>query len=145
MQFWATSALLPLVVQQPPFSDPCRRAFRLDGSRAVAFLARVECRSAIERLGREGTFDAAARRRALTKLDRLLAAFDIVAFSADAEAHALALLSRHSLRTLDALQLGCALALKPRSATPPVPQFACCDRKLATAATGEGLSLAVTV
>ena len=143
MQFWDSSALLPLVVRQPPFSDPCRRAFRQDVSRAIAFLARVECRSAIERLAREGTLNAAARRRSLTNIDKLVAAFDLVAFSPEVEAHALTLLGRHSLRSLDALQLGCARGLASHGDTDALPEFVCCDRRLATAAAAEGFALVI--
>lgn len=145
MQFWDSSALLPLVVRQPPFTNRCRQAFRRAAPRAVAFLARVECRSAVERLAREGALNPAARRRSLTKIDRLLAAFDIVAFSADVETHVLALLGRHALRSLDALQLACALSLCPRSDSNPRGDLVCCDRKLAEAAVTEGFSLAVTL
>ncbi len=143
MQFWDSSALLPLVVRQPPFSNRCRRAFRQDGTRAVAFLARVECRSAVERLAREGALNTAERRRSLAKIDKLLAAFDIVAFSADVESDALALLGRYSLRSLDALQLSCALSLSPRKDTDPRADFVCCDQKLADSAIAEGFSLIV--
>jgi hypothetical protein len=143
MQFWDSSALLPLVVRQPPFSDRCRRAFGLKVARAIAFLARVECRSAIERLAREGILNATARRRALTKIDKLVAAFDIVAFSADVETHALALLGRHPLRAFDALQLGCAQGLAPRGGTNALPELVCCDRRLAEAAAAEGFSLVI--
>ena len=143
MQFWDSSALLPLVVRQNPFSDPCRRAFRQDAPRAIAFLTRVECRSAIERLAREGTLNAASRRRSLTNIDKLVAAFDIVAFSPEVEAHALALLGRHSLRSLDALQLGCAWGLSPRGANDSLPELVCCDRRLAEAAGAEGFELVI--
>jgi predicted nucleic acid-binding protein len=143
MQFWDSSALLPLVVRQPPFTNRCRRVFRRDVPRAVAFLTRVECRSAVERLAREGALNAAARRGSLTKIDKLLAAFDIVAFSADVETHALALLGRYPLRSLDALQLSCALTVSPRSDTDPRGDLVCCDRKLAEAAVAEGFSLVV--
>jgi predicted nucleic acid-binding protein len=143
MQFWDSSALLPLVVRQRPFSDRCRRAFGGEASRAIAFLARVECRSAIERLAREGILDTRARRRSLTKIDKLVAAFDIVTFSAEVEARALALLGRHPLRALGALQLGCAQGLAPRRATDTLPEFVCCDRKLAEAAAAEGFSLVI--
>ena len=145
MQFWDSSALLPLAVRQLPFTTRCRRAFRRDVPRAVAFLVRVECRSAVERLAREGALNDVARRRSLAKIDKLLAAFDIVAFSADVETHALTLLGRYPLRSLDALQLGCALSLCPRGDGAPRGELVCCDRKLAEAAVGQGFSLVVQV
>ena len=49
----------------------------------------------------------------MARVDRLFAGFGLVAFSADVEREALALLSRHPLRSLDALQLACALTLGP--------------------------------
>ena len=143
MQFWDTSALLPLVVRQPPFSDRCRLTFRQRAPRAIAFFSRIECRSAIEWLSREGVLDAAIRRRSLTKIDKLVAAFDIVAFSPEIEAHALALLGRHALRSLDALQLGCAKGLAPPSDTEVLPELVCCDRRLASAAAAEGFTIVV--
>jgi hypothetical protein len=73
----------------------------------------------------------------------VIAAFDIVTFSAEVEAHALALLSRHQLRSLDALQLGCARGLALRDDVDPLPEFACCDRRLAAAAAAAGFSLVI--
>ena len=143
MQFWDSSALLPLVVRQAPFSDSCRRAFRREAPRAVAFLARVECRSAIERVARAGALNAAARRRSLAKVDKLIAAFDIVAFSSEVETRALALLGRHPLRSLDALQLGCAQGLSSQGEPDTLPDLVCCDRRFAEAAAAEGFALVV--
>jgi predicted nucleic acid-binding protein len=87
--------------------------------------------------------NAVARGRCLTKIDKLLSAFDTVAFSPDIERHALALLGRHPLRSLDALQLGCALSLGPWGDTEPVPELVCCDRRLAKAGAAERFSLIV--
>jgi uncharacterized protein len=141
MQFWDTSALIPLVVRQPPFSDQCRRIFRGGVSRSTAFVSRVECRSAIERLAREGGLDPPSRRRCVARVDRLFAGFDLVAFSAHVEREALALLRRHPLRSLDALQLACALTLGPGGVD--TVQLVCCDQRLAAAGVAERLTLAI--
>jgi predicted nucleic acid-binding protein len=141
LQFWDTSALLPLVVAQPPFSAQTRRLFRRRSTRAVAFLARIECRSAIERLAREGALGSTARGRCLSRLDRLLAAFDVVAFSPAVEQGAIESLARHPIRSLDALQLACALELVQASL--PAIEVVCCDRGLGNAVLGEGLRLAI--
>jgi predicted nucleic acid-binding protein len=108
----------------------------------VAFIARIECRSAIERLAREGALTVGARTRAIRSLESLLAGFDQVAFSGAVEERSLGLLARHGLRSLDALQLACALALRtsPRSES---VELVCCDRRLARAASAEGMSLAI--
>jgi hypothetical protein len=140
--FWDSSALLPLVVEQRPFTSLCRAALRRPGLHAVAFIARIECRSAIERLAREGALTVGARTRAIRSLESLLAGFDQVAFSGAVEERSLGLLARHGLRSLDALQLACALALRtsPRSES---VELVCCDRRLARAASAEGMSLAI--
>lgn len=143
MQFWDSSALLPLVVRQPPFSAACRAIARTAAPQAVAFLARVECRSAIERLARAGILSATAGRRALAAIDDVLSRCDIVAFSTEVETEAVVLLARHPLRALDALQLACArrLARVPEE----LPTLVCCDRRLAAAAAHERYPLAVTL
>jgi hypothetical protein len=125
-----------------PVYRPLPPGIRSGRAPAIAFLARVECRSAVEQLGREGTLQPAARRRSLAKLDKLIAAFDIVTFSPELEAHALAFLSGHALRSLDALQLGCARALALGDDADALPQFVCCDRRLAAAA---GFSLVIAL
>ena len=142
MEFWDSSALLPLVVHQRAFSLLCRRALVGSGPRAVAFLARIECRSGLARLVRDGVLTDAERDRASRALDALLARFDVVAFSSTVEQHALDLLVRHGLRALDAMQLGCALALRAGRHTLRV-SLACCDRRLARAARGEQLDLLI--
>ena len=64
MQFWDSSVILPVVVRQPPFSDP-------------------------------------------------------------------------------SLQLGCAQGLAPQGDTDALPEFVCCDRRLAEAAAAEGFALVI--
>lgn len=139
MQFWDSSALLPLVVTQRTLSRACRALFEEREARAAAFLARIECRSALARLAREGAVTSAALDRAGDKVDKLLAGFDLVVFSPAVERHALMLLSRHGLRTLDAIQLACALVVAGAGSGPP--EFVCCDRRLARAAAAEGCRL----
>jgi predicted nucleic acid-binding protein len=139
MQFWDSSALLPLVVAQRALSHSCRRLFEQGEVRAAAFVARIECRSALVRLAREGAFTPTTRDKAAEKMETLLAGFDVVVFSPAVERHALALLSRHGLRSLDAIQLASALAVGGSGSGPP--QFVCCDRRLARAAAAEGLTL----
>ena len=64
-------------------------------------------------------------------------------FSPEVDAHALAMLGRHPLRSLDALQLGCAQGLAPQGDTDALPEFVCCDRRLAEAAAAEGFALVI--
>jgi len=144
LQFWDTSALLPLVVAQPPFSAHTRRLFGRKDTRAVAFLARVESRSAVERLAREGALSPVARRRSLSRLDRVLSAFDVVSFSSAVEQRAIESLARHPIRSLDALQLACALELVQMGSAEAIA-VVCCDRRLGEAARAEGFRLSIAL
>jgi len=140
MRFWDSSAILPLVIEQQPFSRTCQLLLADRGARAVGFSARIECRSGVERLFREGLLPAVDRARAVADLDALLDRFDVVAFSNSVENRALELLGRHELRALDAMQLACALALRG-GRTARLVAFVSCDRRLGRAAAAEGLDL----
>jgi predicted nucleic acid-binding protein len=142
MQFWDSSALLPLVVRQGGLSTLCLQTFGTRGSRLVSFVARIECDSALQRLTREGALAATALRDGSAKLEALLAGFDTVAFSPAVERTALTLLRRQALRALDAMQLACALAVTTEVPS-GVTDFVCCDRQLARAAQAEGFVLRI--
>jgi len=74
VRFWDTSAILPLISQEP-LSEEMRRLLEEDAGMVVWWATRVECISAISRRVREGSFDpgqeASARglRRPVRKLD----------------------------------------------------------------------------
>ena len=140
MNFWDSSAILPLIVEEVR-SARCRALRRADRSLAVWVLTRVELTSALHRLARERLLSADELRRALSR-SRLIAAswtqvdaFEQVCELADR------LLAVHVLAAADSLQLGAALALckgQPRGRG-----FITADDRLAQAAESEGFSVIV--
>ena len=140
MQFWDSSALIPLVVRQGPASRASQAAFVAGEARVIAFIARIECQSALERLAREAALSAASVRTASARLQALLSGFDIVAFSPEVERNAIEVLRRHALRSFDSIQLACAITVASAVRAQEM-RFVSCDRVLNDAAVAEGFLL----
>jgi len=142
VRFWDTSALVPLVLDEPA-SAACRRALRGDPVIAVWAFTRTELVSAIRRRERDGDLDAAKTTKALDRVTKLVARWTEVEAWDHVRERAERLLAVHPLRAADALQLGAALALyddRGRGRT-----FLTRDNNLATAAGREGFSTIVPV
>ena len=140
MIFWDTSAILPLVVDEPA-SSATRQLLRSDPAMIVWWGTPVECWSAVARRVREQTLsaaDAAAVRRTLGALGE---AWTEVLASEEVRSHAGRLLLRHPLTAADALQLGAAMTWA--TGRPSSHPLATLDERLATAAAGEGFSLSL--
>lgn len=139
MIFWDTSAVVPLVVNEPR-SDSARRLLKADKAILVWWGTPVEILSALARREREGSLSADGAdhaRRVLTALRRAWAEVQAVDEVRD---HAGRLLRRHALRAADALQLGAALSWA--GAAPRGHRIACLDDRLRAAARLEGFELA---
>jgi predicted nucleic acid-binding protein len=107
VRFWDTSAIVPLVVDEPN----TRRARRLideDRGMVVWALTRTEAFSALCRKRREGTLDDVGFERARTKLAALARHWIEVEDVLEVRGHAERFLSEHALRAADSLQLGAA-------------------------------------
>ena len=141
MRFWDSSALVPLVVEEPT-SLACRRVLREDPSLVVWALARVEIHSALLRLRRMRLLDAAALRGARLRLERLSRRWDeVVALDATRE-EAERVLEAHgnlNLRAADAMQLGAALV--SCEGRPQRRAFVTLDEDLGRAARAEGFAV----
>ena len=135
--FWDTSAVVPLLVDQPATTAVRDRA-RSDPGMVVWWGTSVECASAIARLEREHVLDAAATDVARGLLDDLVGAWYEVAPTDAVRGHARRLLLRHAIRAADALQLGAALVWAEDR--PDTHQFCTLDDRLATAARREGFT-----
>ena len=135
--FWDTSALLPLVVKQQPFTNQARKIKRRSTDHAVAFIADLEATAALHRLRRQGSFESdPLLKRARASLARLLTKTDVVSFAPSILGEAKALVSRYPLRALDSLQLACCKELVTR--VPEIESlFVTADGKLAAAARNE--------
>jgi predicted nucleic acid-binding protein len=135
MMFWDSSALVPLLVEQPA-SRRCRELLRADPAVAVWCLTRTEILSAIWCLTREAGLAPAQAAACEARLDRLAERWtevDAVMLVRDAAERALRV---HGLRAVDAMQLGAALVAvdhRPRNR-----QLVSLDEALVTAASAEG-------
>jgi predicted nucleic acid-binding protein len=135
VKFWDTSALVPLLVDEPA-TAAVQQAYREDPVVLVAWTTAVECASAIARAEHDDVVDGAAATAAFARLDDLMRVWREVEPSADLREAARRLLRVHPLRAADAVQLAAATLAaqhKPASLV-----FVTLDTRLATAARKEG-------
>jgi predicted nucleic acid-binding protein len=138
VRFWDASALLPVVVQETG-SALSRKWLDEDAEVCTWGLTAVEIASAIERRAREGRLSSAQRIAMLRRAEELLGSCHEVTDLLAVRRRAVPLLARHALGAADAAQLASALLVAdpdPASLT-----FVCLDRRLADAASREGLSV----
>jgi len=122
-------------------SDAVRR-WLAAGTQATSRLSEVEIASALVRRSREGAFDTRARDLALAALERDFKALTIVEIGPLVTARARALLTRHTLRAGDAMQLASCLLLRDTAGSGV--EFAAFDDRLNAAARAEGVALPAT-
>jgi predicted nucleic acid-binding protein len=135
MRFWDSSAIVPLLVEQPS-TAALTVHFERDPEMVVWWATEVECASALARLEREGTLDAAARGVASNRLERLAESWREIQPVDRVRDVAGRLLRVHPLRAGDALQLAAAIVAAeddPRSLV-----LVTLDDRLASAADREG-------
>jgi predicted nucleic acid-binding protein len=135
MRFWDTSAIVPLLDDEPSSGDVAQ-AFERDPHLVVWWATEVECVSALTRRERDGALDAQSVVRALDRLDTLSLEWTQVEPVQRVRQVAFRLLRVHPLRAADALQLAAAIvASEDQPATLP---FVTLDDRLAQAAEREG-------
>ncbi len=135
MKFWDSSALVPLLLEQPA-TERIEELLRRDPDLVIWWGTGVECASALARLQREGALARSGLRQAREILDHLQAAAFEVEPVAEVRSRALRLLAVHRLRAGDALQLAAALLWCRER--PQKVGFVCLDDRLRLAAGGEG-------
>lgn len=135
MRFWDSSALVPLVIEQPG-SAQAERWMAEDGDAVTWSLTPVEVVSALRRLVRDGLLVEHAATQAETLCDELLARAHVVTHVDRVKEAARRLLRVHALRAADALQLGAALAWAENQ--PSGLTLHTLDARLALAAEREG-------
>ncbi|MCI0574549.1 MAG: type II toxin-antitoxin system VapC family toxin [Myxococcaceae bacterium] len=140
MRFWDSSALVPLIIEEPR-SAACRALRRADPSIVVWMFSRIEILSAIHRRVREGSLE----RSSVTAVERRLAILEsgwtVVEAAAAVCEGAERLIRTHPITAADAVQLSAALL-----ATGDRPRrrwFITSDQILADAAGLEGFSVTV--
>jgi predicted nucleic acid-binding protein len=138
MRFWDSSALLPLIVQQP-LSQEVERWMAGDTAVVAWTLTPVELVSALRRLVRDGALAEQAARDAEEVLRDLVGRAHIVSDVERVKALAIRVLRVHALRAADALQLGAALAWSDGHTEGAILHTF--DRRLADAASREGFRI----
>jgi predicted nucleic acid-binding protein len=135
MRFWDSSALVPLIVQQP-LSAEVERWVAEDAAVVAWTLTPVELVSALRRLLREGALVEQAAREAEELARDLIARAHVVSDVERVKAITIRVLRVHALRAADALQLGAALAWSDGHTEGAVLHTF--DKRLAEAASREG-------
>ncbi|MDH3422502.1 MAG: type II toxin-antitoxin system VapC family toxin [Gemmatimonadota bacterium] len=138
MRFWDSSAIVPLLLEQPSTAR-CRALLDEDPDIVAWWGTSVECASAVARVRREGHLRAADEAAALRILERLRQGWYEVLPGESVRGLALRTLRLHSLRSADALQLAAALEWSGTPANGVVVTF---DDRLARSAELEGFQLA---
>ena len=136
MRFWATSAVVPLLVAEGTSAER-RRLLESDPEVIAWWGTRVECESALCRIERWGELGTDRVWSARGRLAALSAAWHEVAPTDPVRRRAQSLLRLHALRAADALQLAAALYAVERY--PALAEYVCNDQRLAAAARREGL------
>jgi uncharacterized protein len=140
VRFWDSSGIVPLLVEQG-HSERAASLFQADAELIVWWATRVECASAIARLEREGSIEAAAVSASLDRLKQLAAIWDEVQPTPRLRSVAERLLRVHPLRAADALQLAAMVEVDSDGARDL--DVVCFDDRLARAAQREGFRLAL--
>jgi len=137
VRFWDTSALVPLLAEEPATVA----AQRLYGEQPaiVWWATRVECASAVARLERDGALAPAQAAEAFGRLDALQASWIEIDAGDEVREVARRMLRVHPLRAADALQLAAAwLGAERRPSSLPLVSL---DERLRAAAAREGFPL----
>ena len=136
MRFWDSSALVPLLIEEPE-SAGMIRLIRGDAEIAMWWGTPTECWSALARREREADWSAKTTDEALANLKKVMERAHEVLPSLAVRACSRRLLFTHALRAADALQLAAAIVLG--SIEVADLEFVTLDSVLAQAARREGL------
>lgn len=135
MRYWDTSALLPLIVDEPA-RERLLELYENDPQIVAWWATPVEIASAVARREREGGISAADADGVLKAARRLAAAWHEVVPSDALRRTAERLLRVHALRGADSLQLSAALIAANHD--PETLEMVCFDSRLTLAARREG-------
>lgn len=137
MKFWDSSALLPLLITEPPGAQ-LRKVLADDPQILAWWSSRIEIASALARRERERSLTATEADKAFASLQRLSQAWEEVTPSDLVRGTAQRLLRSHPLRAADSLQL--AAAIVASGSEPSTLEFVCLDERLNDAARREGFA-----
>lgn len=135
MNFWDSSALVPLLVTEAT-SDLRRTQYDADPWAVVWFGTLVEIESSLVRRRRDGQLPADVERAAQKRLTEITKQWTEVLPTEEVRARAIRLLRVHQLRAADAFQLAAALIFCREQ--PQHLPFLTADQRLRDAASLEG-------
>lgn len=138
MKYWDSSAVVPLLTTEPTSAALCHLA-EGDGAMLVWWGTRIECVSALARSARENRLSAINFSEARQRLAVLTANWNEIQPNGDVRASAERMVTVHSLRAADAIQLAGAIAAC-HGATAGLP-FVSLDTRLREAADREGFTV----
>lgn len=138
MRFWDSSAVVPLLVDEPA-TDAVRAALEEDPTMLVWWGTELDCVSAIARLERQGDLASDATMVALQRLEALAGGWHEVQPVESVRRAARRALRVHSLRTADAFQL--AAATIGSEGQPASLDIVSLDDRLSDAARREGFAV----
>lgn len=137
MRFWDTSALIPLMFEEAE-SGRMRQLLAEDNAIAIAPITPLEITSTLWRRRHAGLLGVEEHHDAETMFAELSARWNQVVQNSLVLKAALRVVTRHPLRTLDAIQLGAAIVLSHEPACLTVVTL---DKDLANAARAEGFTV----
>jgi uncharacterized protein with PIN domain len=137
MQFWDTSALIPLMIEEAA-SGLMRGFLAEDGAIGVSAITPLEITSTLWRRRHAGLLTIEAHHQADVIFAELSARWSLMAQNTLILRAALDVVTRHPLRTLDAMQLGAAMVMTD---TPAFLTIVTLDQDLAAAARDEGFTV----
>jgi predicted nucleic acid-binding protein len=135
MNFWDSSALVPLLVTEAS-SDLRRKQYDADPWAVVWFGTLAEIESSLVRRQRDGQLPADGERAARKRLHEMTKQWTEVTPTTEVRARAIRLLRVHPLRAADAFQLAAALIFCREQ--PQHLPFLTADQRLRDAANLEG-------
>lgn len=138
MSFWDSSALVPLVVEEPT-TEALTRIVEGDSEMIAWWASPVECASAVARLERSGSLTTEQATAAFVRLDALAASWYEIEPVSLVKETARRFLRVHDLRAGDALQL--AAAFVAAEGRPSSLRIVCLDDRLTAAARREGFDV----
>ncbi|MEQ1856825.1 MAG: type II toxin-antitoxin system VapC family toxin [Longimicrobiales bacterium] len=134
MRFWDSSAIVPLILEQP-LSARSRELLDEDQDVVMWWGTPLECASAFARLRREGALSPSDEAALVGRLERLRLGWHEMVPGDQVRTQALRVLRLHPLRAADALQLAAALEW---AGAPSGESFITFDERLGAAAALEG-------
>ena len=138
MNFWDSSALLPLLVTEVA-SGATRQYVATQPEMTIWWATPIECMSALARKEREGRLKLTQMIAAEKNLDLIVRNSVTIGASDGVRLRARKLLRRYPLRAADSLQLAAACLLAGEATSDY--GFICNDERLTVAASKEGFSV----